>query len=204
MSDATRESTPVEVRALTEGEIAGALDALAALRIAVFRAYPYLYEGTEDYERGYLAEFAASPGAVLVAAFDGERIVGAATGAPLSTQKAEFRAPFDAAGFDAAEIFYFGESVLLPEYRGRGIGHAFFAHREAQARKAVAGHAAFCAVVRTEDHPARPAGYQPLDAFWRRRGYAPVEGLVTQFSWQDIGQAGETPHPMQFWMRRLG
>ena len=41
---------------------------------------------------------------------------------------------FVARGIEVARLFYFGESVLLPEYRGQGVGHAFFDHREAQAR----------------------------------------------------------------------
>ena len=193
----------ITIRPLTGDEIAPALDALAALRIAVFRAYPYLYDGSAAYERAYLAEFAASPGAVLVAAFDDDTIVGAATAAPLSTQKPDFRTPFEVAGHDPDLIFYFGESVLLPAWRGRGIGHAFFDHREARARAAGAKIAAFCAVARPPDHPARPTDYAPLDAFWRKRGYAPAEGMVTDFSWRDIGDEDEMAHPMQFWMRRI-
>ena len=100
-------------------------------------------------------------------------------------------------------MFYFGESVLLPEYRRQGIGHAFFDHREAAARRWGADKASFCAVVRPEDHPARPADYTPLDAFWRRRGYAPVPGLTGEFSWQEHGETGESPKPMQYWMRDL-
>ena len=86
-------------------------------------------------------------------------------------------------GIDPASVFYFGESVLLPEYRGQGIGHAFFDHREAAARAWGASRASFCAVIRPPDHPARPAGYVPLDAFWAKRGYAPVPGLIGEFTW---------------------
>ena len=62
---------------------------------------------------------------------------------------------------------------------------------------------AFCGVVRPADHAAAPAGYVPLDAFWRKRGYAPVAGMVGQFSWRDIGDAAESEHPMQFWTKPL-
>ena len=84
-----------------------------------------------------------------------------------------------ASGFDVASIFYCGESVLEPAYRGHGIGHRFFDLREAHAR-ALGGFRSitFCAVVRPPDHPQRPAEYRPLDAFWRKRGYAPVDGLI--------------------------
>lgn len=189
------------VETLPTARIHAAIDALAALRIAVFREWPYLYDGDLDYERGYLAEFAAAPDAVLVIARDDDAIVGAATASPLAAQKEEFVAPFTARGWDVGRTFYFGESVLLPGYRGQGIGHAFFDHREAGARAAGADTATFCAVQRPTDHPLRPADYRPLDAFWISRGYARVEGLTTSFDWLDIGEAQETPHPMQFWAR---
>jgi hypothetical protein len=41
-------------------------------------------------------------------------------------------------GMDVGRVFYFGESMLLPRCRGRGIGHAFFGHREAHARVGIA------------------------------------------------------------------
>jgi len=101
-----------------------------------------------------------------------------------------------------ARLFYFGESVLLPQYRGRGIGHAFFDHREAQARACRANAACFAAVIRPDDHPARPADHAPLDRFWTGRGYAQVPGLVTQLGWKDHGDADETIKPMQYWLKQ--
>lgn len=178
------------------------MDALARLRIAVFADYPYLYHGDLAYEAQYLREYAASEGAVLVAALDGSEVVGAATAAPMVHQKAEFRAPFADSGIDTRHLCYFGESVLLPQYRGQGIGHAFFDHREAHALSLGMTAACFAAVVRPDDHPARPPGYHPLDAFWRARGYAPVEGLTTELAWQEHGETGESPKPMQVWMRQ--
>ncbi|ABD25488.1 conserved hypothetical protein [Novosphingobium aromaticivorans DSM 12444] len=192
----------ITVRPLTGDEIAAALEDLARLRIVVFAAYPYLYDGDAAYEAEYLAEYAAAPDAVLVAAFEGGRIVGAATAAPMMHQKAEFRAPFEARGLDVTRLFYFGESVLLPEYRGHGIGHAFFDHREAQARACGANAACFAAVMRADDHPARPADYTPLDAFWTKRGYAVVPGLTTQLSWKEHGEEAERVNAMQYWLRQ--
>lgn len=192
----------VTVRPLTGGEIGAALDDLAALRIAVFAAFPYLYDGDPAYEAEYLTEYAAAPDAVLVAAFDGARIVGAATAAPMMHQKAAFRSPFEARGLDVARLFYFGESVLLPHYRGAGIGHAFFDQREAHARACGATAACFAAVVRDVNHPARPADYTPLDGFWTRRGYALVPGLVTDLAWKEHGETDESMKQMQYWLRQ--
>ena len=44
----------IEVLALTGDALEAALDDVARLRIAVFRAWPYLYDGHLDYERRYL------------------------------------------------------------------------------------------------------------------------------------------------------
>jgi GNAT superfamily N-acetyltransferase len=193
----------IEVRPLTGDELAEHLPALAVLRIAVFSDYPYLYDGDAEYEHRYLAEYAAAPNAVLVAAFDGDTIVGAATASPMSAQKQEFRAAFEERGFDTGKLFYFGESVLLPRYRGHGIGHAFFDHREDAARKAGAEAAIFASVIRADNHPDRPHDYRPLSDFWTKRGYAPVEGLISQLAWKEHGEESESHKPMQYWMRAL-
>jgi GNAT superfamily N-acetyltransferase len=116
----------------------------------------------------------------------------------------EFSAPFRARGDDIARIFYYGESVLLPPYRGTGIGRAFFEQREAGVHAlGPFARAAFCAVVRPADHPLRPKDYVPLDAFWRRRGFEMASGLVGSFAWKDIDQPDETPKPMQYWVKEL-
>lgn len=191
------------VASVTGANLVEALPALARLRIAVFRDFPYLYAGDAAYEAAYLADFARSEGAVIVVARDGAEIVGAATAAPLATQDMAWQAPLAAAGFDTGRTFYFGESVLLGAWRGRGIGHAFFDHREAQARAYGASHAAFCSVIRAEDHPARPAGHRPLDTFWRGRGYAPLKDVTASFDWKTISSAEEERHQLQYWTRRL-
>ncbi|WP_245638444.1 GNAT family N-acetyltransferase [Croceicoccus bisphenolivorans] len=193
----------ITIEAMTGEQIEAAIEDLARLRIAVFAAFPYLYDGDPAYEAKYLREFAAAPDGILVAARDGDRIVGAATASPMAAQKPEFRAPFEERGFDTAEMFYFGESVLLPSWRGQGIGHAFFDHRERQALACGATSACFAAVVRAGDHPHRPVDYRPLDSFWRKRGYEPVAGFVTSFAWKDHGEERESEKPMQYWMRRF-
>ena len=192
----------VAVRALTGAALDAALDDVAALRIAVFRDWPYLYDGDLAYERDYLRAYAA-PGAVVVGAFDGARLVGAATGAPMEDHAADFAAAFAQRPEPLDQIFYCAESVLLPAYRGHGLGHAFFDEREAQARRLGRRWSAFCSVIRPDDHPARPPDYRPLDGFWRKRGYAPLPGAVAQFRWKDIGAADQTAKPLQFWMRAL-
>lgn len=192
------------VDSLTGEAMRAAIPALARLRVAVFRDWPYLYDGTLDYESGYLRRFAASEDAIVVAACDGDKIVGAATGAPLGDHAEDFAKAFADDAFDIDRIFYCGESVLLPAYRGQGLGHAFFDGREAHARALGRfTHITFCGVVRPDDHPLRPANYRPLDDFWMKRGYRKADGLTTTYAWKDIDEAGESAKAMQFWLKAL-
>ncbi len=185
-------------------EIASVFEPLAALRMAVFRSFPYLYEGTVDYEMDYLKTYANAPRALLFAVFDGDLMVGATTALPLSDETEEVKAPFVNAGYRLEDVFYFGESILLPDYRGMGLGHRFFDEREKHVhRYGTYKSTCFCAVQRPESHPERPSGYQPLDGFWKKRGYAHVPELTTIFSWPDLRETESTAKTMLFWLKEL-
>ncbi len=191
-----------ELRVVTEtGEaLRRHLDDIARLRIQVFRAWPYLYDGDAAYERRYLQTYIDTPDAMVALCLDGERVVGASTALPLAHETEEIRRPFDRTD----DTLYLGESVLDTDYRGRGIGLAFFEHREAHAARLGLKHCVFCAVQRAAEDPRRPLDYVPLDTFWRKRGYAPIEGCTTTMRWQEIGEPVESPKPMQFWRKTLG
>jgi GNAT superfamily N-acetyltransferase len=193
----------IRVVRFTGEQMRARLDDLARLRIEVFRAWPYLYEGSLDYERGYIARYANARTGTIVVALDGDAVVGASTALALDEEADYVRAPFVQAGMDTAQIFYFGESVLLPRYRGHGIGVKFFEEREAAARDFGYPLCCFCGVQRPDDHPMKPADYVPLDAFWGKRGYVKRPDLIASFSWRDIGDAAETAKPMVYWMKDL-
>jgi GNAT superfamily N-acetyltransferase len=177
---------------------------LARLRTAVFRDYPYLYEGSAAYESDYLMAYARSPRSVFVLALDGDDVVGASTGIPLLDDQDAFQAPFRAKGYPLEQVFYFGESVLLPAYRGQGIGHRFFDEREAHARRmGDFALTAFCAVERAADDPRRPPDHRPNDAFWIKRGYRRQDDLFCELSWRELGQQASHPHRLRFWLRPL-
>lgn len=196
----TTDTAPIRV--FRGAEVAPHLATVAVLRMQVFRDFPYLYDGDAEYERNYLAAYADSADSVFVLAFEDEAVVGAATGIPLAQDGAAFQAPFRQRGLPVGDVFYFGESVVLPSYRGRGLGHAFFDAREKHARELGFKMTAFCAVDRAEDDPRRPAEYQPNDAFWRKRGYARQPGMTMRLAWRKVGSDRETGNDLTFWLRR--
>ncbi|MBF9043712.1 GNAT family N-acetyltransferase [Rhodobacterales bacterium HKCCE4037] len=189
----------LEIRNYLFDEVAEVIEPLARLRISVFRDWPYLYDGDLDYERRYLADYTKGDGMVC-AVFDGDRMVGAATAMNLAHQPQAVRSAFEGHFLKPEEIYYCAESVLLPDYRGRGLGHAFFDAREINAHNLNFTTTGFCSVIRPPDDPRRPADYRPLDAFWRKRGYAAVDGAVAHISWRDIGDTEETVKPLQVWL----
>ena len=193
----------LRVECLRGAAIAAHARSLAHLRCTVFREWPYLYEGTADYEEKYLQVYFRCPSSLAILVWNGDRCVGASTFIPLLEATEEIQRPFRTAGMDCAAIGYFGESVLLPEFRGQGLGVKFFDLREAAARQLGLSVCVFSAVERSEGHSARPQNWVSNEAFWRRRGYRPAPALRTSMSWPDIGDTEETPKPMAFWMRNL-
>jgi GNAT superfamily N-acetyltransferase len=202
------QSDALQVFTVTGAGIAPYLADVARLRIEVFREYPYLYDGDLEYEARYLATYGASPESLFVLVRAGNddrgRIVGASTAVPMAHEEAAFRQPFADRGLDPEKIFYFGESVIARSHRGRGLGGRFFDEREAYARRLGRfTHLVFAAVERAPGDPRRPADYQPLDAFWQRRGFGKLPDLGTTYSWKELGEPGASPKAMAFWIKEL-
>jgi GNAT superfamily N-acetyltransferase len=185
-------------------EIQALINDLASLRISVFRDFPYLYDGTFEYEHAYLQTYVKSQKSFLFAVYDNNRMVGATTCIPLEDETSEVQEPFIKIGADLNKIFYFGESVLLSQYRGLGIGHRFFDEREAHVRSfGTFQKTCFCSVLREDNHLHKPADYQPLDGFWKKRGYEKQPQLKSQFNWQDIGEKQESLKTMIYWSKDI-
>ncbi|MFK7871538.1 MAG: N-acetyltransferase family protein [Roseobacter sp.] len=193
----------VSVYQLDAQALSRAIPAIAALRMAVFREWPYLYDGDLSYEETYLQPYLDNPNACIVGAFDRETLVGAATATPLRDHADDFAQAFAGTGHDIDTLYYCAESVLLPAYRGQGIGHRFFDIREQTARGLGYRDVCFASVIRPQHHPSRPRNVRTLDSFWRRRGYAPLAGVVAEFRWKDLGEDEESPKPLQVWHRTL-
>ncbi len=185
-------------------EIETVFDDLAALRISVFRDYPYLYDGTVEHEKEYLKIYSRSDRSLLFAVYDQGKMVGATTCIPLDDETPDVKKPFQEAGFDLNTIFYFGESILLSSYRGLGLGHRFFEERESHA--ASFGNfksTCFCSVDRGNSHPSKPDDYRANDVFWIKRGYVENTSLQATMEWLDVNETAVSQKRMIFWTKNL-
>lgn len=180
------------------------LDELGKLRIAVFSEWPYIYEGHLGYERKYLETYSRAATSFGFLVYDGIELVGATTAIELEHETVEFQKPFLEQKIPLETVIYFGESILLPEYRGAGLGKRFMHERLTYANSFKnKKFAAFCAVQREQNHSLKPAGYIPLDGFWQQQGFSPRSGMVAYFSWKDLDKHQETQKELQFWLRPL-
>ncbi len=193
----------IRIRTFTGAAMAEAMAAFQRLHVEVFYDWPYLYQGSVASEP-YISSYMAHPRAALFLASAEGQPVGAATCLPLGDETANVQAPFIARGWDLRQFFYFGEGIVLQQWRGKGLGVRFFQLRESHARAvSTAEFAVFCSVRRPLDHPLRPAEPHTNDAFWRRRGYAPLPGVCCAMTWPDRGEAQASQHTLDFWIKSL-
>ncbi|MEN9361667.1 MAG: hypothetical protein RL095_3202 [Verrucomicrobiota bacterium] len=195
---------PLRLEFLRGSEVLPRLQELAALRIEIFREWPYLYAGNEEAESQYLRFYAECPDSLVLLVWDGGRCVGASTSLPLAAAHDDIRRPWLASGEEISRLSYIGEVILRPAYRGRGLGVRFFHEHENHARKTGLLECCFCTVERDADDRRKPADAVDLRGFWERRRYRLLAGVTCQLSWLDSGDSAPTPKLMQFWIRRLG
>ncbi len=193
----------IQVRTFTGEGLHQYIQDLALLRMEVFRDFPYLYDGTLAYEKNYLRTYIEATQSAVIVAFDENRVIGASTCIALAEEEPPIKQAFAASSFPINTVMYLGESVLKKSYRGKGIGVEFFRQRESYARQLDKQYAAFCAVIRPEDHPLRPANYHPLHQFWQNRGYHLYPDIKVKMQWKDVDQEESTAKELVFWIKSL-
>ncbi len=181
---------------------------LASFRIHYFREFPYLYDGTMEYEMTYLDGFFNHPEACLIIGWDGERAIGVSTSIPLISDyeiARDAETLFSQSSLEAQDFMYFGEIILVPEYRGQGLFARIFAEQELEAARKGYSGTCFLAVERDRDHPLWPEGYvQPWEK-WIHLGYRKTP-MVTDFNWPTLQRTGisvDQQNPMAFWVKEF-
>lgn len=176
---------------------------LARLRIEVFRDFPYLYDGNLAYEETYLKTLIDAPDNLIVMAFDGSQVIGAATALPLSSQIVTISQPIAERGYDINKIYYLGESIIRTSYRGMGINTKFFQAAEQRAKKlAEYEFLSFCTIERPADHPAYPENYAPPSNYWLQLGFQPTD-IICNITWKDLYEETTSAKNLRFWIKEI-
>ena len=113
---------------------------------------------------------------------------------------------FDAAGYPAQSVYYYGEILVHPDYRGRGIASAFYQQREAHARALGYQTVCFAAIVKPDNDPQRPTDYFYPGPLWQRLGFQAFPKLTMTYDWPTRQSDGSTltqSHTLAFWIKPL-
>lgn len=203
------------IQALPEGysielfvkDIAPYLPFVAEQRIAVYREYPYLYDGKMDEEIAYLEWFSKLKHSAIVIAFYNNEPVGFITGTSLAAFDFYYAGSvnlFNNAGLSYDTYYYFSDAIVLPEHRNKLLVTQMAQMLEEHAD--ILGYTATCFVSESyESHPLKPEGYKELDGLFKKNGYSKTDMIIT-YNWPTLQIDGTDKmqiHPMNYWIKNL-
>lgn len=170
---------------------------------AFYSHYPYLYDGTQSDEEFYMRLYARWPDARLVMAFDQEKAIGYAIGAPMKNIPVG-QEPFVVNGYAIDSLFLLGEIALLEPYRERQAGKKMVYQMETFAKEELRCNK-ICIMIIDEDFVAlpRPENYHSSEKFWHELGFESYRNLRFNIDWRNVNESRETEHTMFYRMKQL-
>ncbi len=188
---------------------------LAQMRLDYFREYPYLYDGTLEYEKNYLGEYKEKAvDGYLVQAFDekdGEKmLVGILTGCGFCSDIEIIRDGaklFAENNISTQDRYYLGEAIIIPEYQGRKIlPHMLWELGKQVIKLNKYSSLCFLTVIREENDSRKPEGYKSTDTLWEKLGCHRVK-ITSSFEWptiMDDGSVHDVHNDVEFWTYEPG
>lgn len=198
----------IKIRAFFGKDIADWIDSMAKLRISEFKEFPYLYSGNMNIEKDYLSCYAKDEHGLFLIAFDGNKVIGVASGIPLA--KSTETVPgaleiFNKNNVNTKDFYYFGEFIVCPQYRNKGIFSKLFFEECELVKKLGYKNACLMTVDREKDHPSKPLDYRNTDEIWAKFGFEKTNYRLTQ-QWPTImpdGTVVNIQHSLSFWIKEL-
>lgn len=181
-------------------EIEPFLDLLSEWRVKFFKEPPYLYVGTIESDKEHTRDYLVDERSTVAIARSEDQIVGISTGIPLNSQSnfiKVLQSLFRSNHKDPSSYYYFGEVMILPEYRGQGLTRKLFKAQEKLAVQWGYQNAALLTVVREN--------YFDLDNMWQHLGYTKTE-MELIVNWPTIqkdGSVRNSDNRMPVWIKKL-
>lgn len=167
---------------------------LAHMRATYFKEYPYLYDGSLDYEENYLGEYKEKAiDGYLVQAFheknSEKKLVGILTGCGFCSDIEIVRDGaklFEEKNISTQDRYYLGEAIIIPEYQHKKILPRMLyklGQKVIQLQKYTS--LCFLTVIREENDARKPEGYKSTDQLWGKLGCYKAD-VTCSFEWPTI------------------
>ena len=130
------------------------LDQVCRMRIEFFREYPYLYVGNYEYEKEYITGLSKSSRSMIASAYYENELIAISTALPLVSEAdilEELPKIFSNAGYDPTRYYYYGEIIILPDYRGIKLSQRLYNEHQTFAQKWGYKNACLAVVVRDKN-----------------------------------------------------
>ncbi|MBN1115241.1 MAG: hypothetical protein JXA66_07865 [Oligoflexia bacterium] len=198
----------IKKQVLIGDQINNVIDEIAALRIHEFAKFPYLYDGTLEYEREYLQLYSGNPDAIFITLRNEKNsLVGMLTACPFAAMVdflGDARAKYLADNKKPKDYFYYGEIIILPDYR-KELNLNLAAEVDRHALKSGYKKANMMTVVRQDDHKLKPDNYKSLDPLFSRLGFKKT-GITTEVAYNTFisgTDSRESTNTMVFWEKEF-
>lgn len=176
--------------------------------LSIYGEWPYLYRQLNPLEDvTYIQErYAEQPDSIVCIAYQGDKVIGAAMGVPLTQAPQHYRDAFPE-NERRPDVFYWGELVVLKEFRGEHIASGIYNKMgrhviDSGKYKAIC----FASLERDAHYRLRhlqPADYVPLDDLWKRLGFEKRPEIAMQGKWTVLGDSEDSFHEMFYWWKKL-
>lgn len=174
--------------------------------LSIYGEWPYLYQQSDPLEDiDYIMDrYAKQTDSVVCIAYNGPKAIGVAMGVPLTQAPPHYRDAFPE-NERRPDIFYWGELVVLKEYRGKHVAHEMYTRMAAHI---LGKYKAICfASLEREDNyklaHLKPAHEASLDSLWKRLGFEKRPDIKMQGKWTVLGDSEDSLHDMFYWWKKL-
>jgi GNAT superfamily N-acetyltransferase len=171
---------------------------IASLRLLMFKEFPYLYIGSLEHEKKYLAFYSNSTDGVLILAKQDGCIVGLLTGMSMTgicEHISDFKKILDKNKRSIQSAYYYGEALVLEAYRGQGILTKMFQELDAEIKHMGYNQAYGITVIREKNDSRRPSNYRDTESLWEHLGLVKTN-MVYGGEWETVSKTGETETAM--------
>lgn len=177
---------------------------LVKLSNAFFKEYPYLYEGNDADYTTHLESYAKSENAIVALTFDGNKVVGAATGMPLVEAWDKYQKALREKGYNVSSIYYLGELELLPQYQGKGFGQLMVKEIEKFAKEKKFTTLGTTQLDDSGIQHLKPDSYVAFeDRILSVLGFKKHPELTFNSEWTNVNESRPSPHTMIYWTKPI-